>query len=556
MANNTLKTRIVINNKTSSEWSSSASFVPLKGEICIYNDLDKAKIGDGTATIADLNFAWLTPAEVQQLISAASHSHSNKTILDSITAAFTTELKTKLDGIATGANKTVVDSAMSSTSTNPVQNKVVQAALDGKVPTSRTVNGKALSANITLSASDVGADASGSASNALASAKSYSDTNLATAKSYADTKVANLVGSAPETMDTLEEVAAAIAAHQDVTDALNAAIGNKVDKVSGKGLSTNDYTTAEKNKLSGIATGAEVNQNAFSNVVVGSTTVAADSKTDTLTLVAGSNVTITPDATNDKITIAAKDTTYSDMTGATTSAAGTHGLVPAPTSGTANRYLRSDGTWSVPPDNNTTYSTFGAATSSAAGTSGLVPAPAAGKQGQYLRGDGTWATPTNTTYGAAGDSLGLVKTGGDVTIASGVITVNDDSHNHVISNVDGLQAALDGKAAKSHGTHVTYSTTAPAAPGTASVGTATTVSRSDHVHPLQTSVSGSSGSCTGNSATATKLANARTIAISGGAVGTATSFDGSGNITIPVTSVNALKLTIGSSDTLILDGSI
>lgn len=48
---------------------------------------------------------------------------------------------------------------------------------------------------------------------------------------------------------------------------------------------------------------AEANQNAFSNVVVGSTTIAADSKTDTLTLVAGDNVTITPDATNDKITI-------------------------------------------------------------------------------------------------------------------------------------------------------------------------------------------------------------------------------------------------------------
>ncbi len=36
-------------------------------------------------------------------------------------------------------------------------------------------------------------------------------------------------------------------------------LSNKVDVVSGKGLSTNDYTTAEKNKLSGIASGAEVN---------------------------------------------------------------------------------------------------------------------------------------------------------------------------------------------------------------------------------------------------------------------------------------------------------
>lgn len=37
------------------------------------------------------------------------------------------------------------------------------------------------------------------------------------------------------------------------------AVTNKVDKVSGKQLSTNDYTTAEKNKLAGIAAGAEVN---------------------------------------------------------------------------------------------------------------------------------------------------------------------------------------------------------------------------------------------------------------------------------------------------------
>ena len=40
---------------------------------------------------------------------------------------------------------------------------------------------------------------------------------------------------------------------------LTALVGNKVDKVSGKGLSTNDYTTSEKKKLNGIATGAEVN---------------------------------------------------------------------------------------------------------------------------------------------------------------------------------------------------------------------------------------------------------------------------------------------------------
>jgi hypothetical protein len=67
---------------------------------------------------------------------------------------------------------------------------------------------------------------------------------------------------------------------------------------SAAGLMSSD----DKSKLNGIASGAEVNQNAFSNVKVGSTTVAADGKTDTLEL-AGSNVTLTPDATNDKVTI-------------------------------------------------------------------------------------------------------------------------------------------------------------------------------------------------------------------------------------------------------------
>ena len=43
------------------------------------------------------------------------------------------------------------------------------------------------------------------------------------------------------------------------TYATVSALGNKVDKVKGKGLSTNDYTTAEKNKLTGIAAGAQVN---------------------------------------------------------------------------------------------------------------------------------------------------------------------------------------------------------------------------------------------------------------------------------------------------------
>lgn len=73
----------------------------------------------------------------------------------------------------------------------------------------------------------------------------------------------------------------------------------------------------DKTKLDGIATGAEVNQNAFSNVKVGSIVLEADSKTDTFELVGGANITLTPDATGDKVTIIATDTTYSNATTST-----------------------------------------------------------------------------------------------------------------------------------------------------------------------------------------------------------------------------------------------
>ena len=90
-----------------------------------------------------------------------------------------------------------------------------------------------------------------------------------------------------------------------ITKATSSGLGNVVSSVSVSG----DTVTYTKG-----VTALTAHQNAFSNVKVGSTTVAADSAGDTLELVAGSNVTLTPDATNDKVTIAATDTTYTDGT--------------------------------------------------------------------------------------------------------------------------------------------------------------------------------------------------------------------------------------------------
>ena len=112
------------------------------------------------------------------------------------------------------------------------------------------------------------------------------------------------------------------------------------------------------------------------------------------------------------------------MTGATASAAGKAGFVPAPTQGAQAKYLRGDGTWQTPPDTNTTYGSMTGASSSAAGKAGLVPAPAKGAQAKYLRGDGTWATPpdTNTTYSAATQSAAGLMSAADKKKLDGVAT--------------------------------------------------------------------------------------------------------------------------------------
>ena len=103
---------------------------------------------------------------------------------------------------------------------------------------------------------------------------------------------------------------------------------------------------------------------------------------------------------------------------ATTAAAG---FLPKLGGGTTN-YLRADGTWAKPPDTNTTYSTMTGATSSTAGKTGLVPAPAAGAATRYLRSDGTWQIPpdTNTTYSTATTSSAGLMSAADKTKLDGI----------------------------------------------------------------------------------------------------------------------------------------
>lgn len=154
-------------------------------------------------------------------------------------------------------------------------------------------------------------------------------------------------------------------------------LGGKVDKVSGKQLSTNDYTTAEKNKLAGLSN-------------------------------------------------------YSHPTSS--------GNKHIPAGGAAGQILRwsADGTATWGPDNNTTYSAFKGATSSAAGGGGLVPAPGTADVGKVLKGSGTWGTLGKSDVGLdnvdnTADSAKSVKYATSAGSAGSAGSATNDSKKQAIT---------------------------------------------------------------------------------------------------------------------------
>lgn len=148
----------------------------------------------------------------------------------------------------------------------------------------------------------------------------------------------------------------------------------------------------------------------------GTWVVPTDTNTTYTLTKSGSTITLAgSDGSQTQVTDADTNTTY-DL--ASTSA---NGLLRQ-LNGSTSSYLRGDGTWATPP--NTTYSNMSGASSSAAGKAGLVPAPSAGAANRYLRSDGTWVVPpdTNTTYNAATTSSAGLMSAADKTKLDGIAT--------------------------------------------------------------------------------------------------------------------------------------
>ena len=231
-------------------------------------------------------------------------------------------------------------------------------------------------------------DASGSANSALTSAKKYADdikesildgvessyNTLKKLKIYIDNNSnGNGNGSIPDNVieelfraidgkadeqhshDLASETADGFMSSEDKAKLNNLAAGSVTEVIAGAGLLSDinsgkvtldintNFTTSGKNyavKIDDNTGGLYVNvpsvnnisSNAFGEIKVGTTAIIADTTMDTLTLVAGENVTITPDAANDKITIAATNSVYTHPT--------TFGYKHIPDGGQSGQILR------------------------------------------------------------------------------------------------------------------------------------------------------------------------------------------------------------------------
>ena len=121
---------------------------------------------------------------------------------------------------------------------------------------------------------------------------------------YTNAKVAELIDSAPETLDTFKEIADAFAEDQEVLDTLNAAIGLKANQTSLD--TTNATVSTMQTKLNGIEAGAQKNAVSSVNKKTGEVQLTA---TDVGALADGTAYIAEATVSNDVLTITKSDGT-------------------------------------------------------------------------------------------------------------------------------------------------------------------------------------------------------------------------------------------------------
>lgn len=176
LTTNKINVSDIVDNLTTNSTSkvlSAAQGVVIKGLIeALDEEIDTKANTSHIHTIADITNLQSTLDDK----AASSHTHTVSQISDLTATA--TELN-YMGGVTSNVQTQLDGKAASGHTHNITDITNLQSTLNDKVPTTRTINGKALSDNITLSAHDVGADEIGSASMALSSANTYTDNAVA-----------------------------------------------------------------------------------------------------------------------------------------------------------------------------------------------------------------------------------------------------------------------------------------------------------------------------------------------------------------------------------------
>lgn len=640
MANTTLNTRILICNDTTANWGASTK-VLLKGEMGLEFTADgnvKVKVGNGTDTFATLPYITMTPDEITSKITAASHSHANKAVLDQIQVALTTALKgnydtaythsqqahapanaqaniieqIKVNGTAVAPTSKIVDIIIPPDTTYTLEtpasatngnakinlvgsNSTVDAVtIKGSGATSVTTDS---SGNIVVSSTDTkyshpnSGVTAGTYRSVTVNAQGHvtGGTNPTTLAGYGITDAAaknHTHGNADITAVDASKITSGtidiarlpqgalercvVVADDTARFALTAndvQLGDTV-KVTGTGKM---YFVTDASKLSTeegyeVYTAGSATSVPWSGVTGKPSTFTPSAHTQAISTISGLQSALDGKATATQ-GAKADSAVQSVKIGDTEYKSGTNVVLPAyPTTlpasdvyawakaATKPSYTKSEVglgnvtntrqvaglssgttadhvvTWgadgytvkdsgftigtSVPANavfTDTKPVGMKGATSSAAGTAGYVPAPAAGDQAKYLRADGTWATPTNT----------------DTKVTN---TLNTTAKAYIT----GTTSATTNTGTQVFDTGVYLGTTAGSLVATT----------------FQGALSGNATSAS----TSTKLTTSRNFSVTGAATAAAVGFNGTGNVALNVTSLNAMALNVPDGDTLIFNG--
>ena len=267
----------------------------------------------------------------------------------------TADMYTKLNGIEAQANKTTVDSALSSTSTNPVQNKVINTALSGKASSSHSHDAATTSAAGFMSATDKEKlDGIATGANAYEHPTSGPSSSSSTSKGDTTNQTPSFGATFKVTSETVDKYGHTTTLGEHTVKIPNA---TATASTGGEGGSAGLMSATDKEKLNGVESGAnnythptttaataaakKVGNDSYGHVVLGDALTASDVGAASSSHAHG-NITNGGDITATAPTVASGDKLIINDESESK-------ITNGPSFGDdTSKFLRNDGSWGTP----------------------------------------------------------------------------------------------------------------------------------------------------------------------------------------------------------------